>query len=58
MDWCQLASIIIDLQLERDEFKKILRKTELKKYNTLINIYEIEKHKRVESLTTWNPYYS
>ena len=57
MDWDQLANIIIDLELEKMEFKSCLTELELKKYNTLLDIYESEKHKRVESLSTWNPYH-
>ena len=57
MCWNQLASIIIDLELEKMEFKTCLTQLELKKYNKLLEIYEAEKHRRVESLSTWNPYH-
>lgn len=57
MNWDQLAEIIIDLELEKFEFKTCLTRKELKKYNKLLDIYEAEKHVRVESLTSWKPYY-
>lgn len=57
MDWCQLANIIIDLELEKHEFKECLKKSELKKYNTLLDIYQDEKKKRIGGSTNWNPYH-
>tara|TARA_R100000951_G_scaffold101929_1_gene93805 strand:- start:117 stop:335 length:219 start_codon:yes stop_codon:yes gene_type:complete len=57
MDWNQLACIIIDLELEKMEFRSCLTESELEKYDKLLDIYESEKHVRVESLTTWNPYH-
>ena len=45
MDWCELASIIIDLEMEMKEFLTCLKKSEIKKYDTLIDIYETEKRK-------------
>jgi len=57
MNWDQLASIIIYLELEKIECKAFLKKSELKQYNKLLDIYEAEKNQRVETLTTWNPYH-
>ena len=55
MDWCQLANIIIDLELEKESFEDCLSKSELKKYNKLLGIYEKEKMKRIGGSTNWNP---
>jgi hypothetical protein len=46
MDWCELAVIIMDLELEKEEMKEHLSSQELKKYDKLLEIYENEKIKK------------
>lgn len=53
MEWCDLASIIIDLEMERAELEEHYTEKDIKKYNTLLKIYEDEKLERVQNLTTY-----
>jgi hypothetical protein len=56
MTWDDLASIIIDLELEKQELRPFLKKIELKTYDQLLVIYQKEKVTRVEKLTTYKPW--
>lgn len=53
MDWCELASIIIDLENEKYELKRFMNKKEIEKYDKLIEIYQEEKQKRVDETQDW-----
>lgn len=47
-DWCELSSIIIDLELELQELKSDLTKKELKALNKILEVYEEEKMDRLK----------
>lgn len=57
MSWCELASIIIDLELEKYELRSHLTKNDIKRYDKLLEIYEAEKLERVQNLATYTPWY-
>jgi hypothetical protein len=43
MDWDDLVDIIISLELEKYEMSEILSKSQIKIYDKIIDIYEVEK---------------
>lgn len=56
MGWDELSSIIVDLEIEKIEFKECLKKSEIQKYDKLLEIYEFEKNVRVEKLSIYVPW--
>lgn len=56
MGWNQLASIIADLELEKYELREYHTLADIQEYDQLIEIYEIEKARRVQSLKKSLPY--
>lgn len=57
MEWDELASIIIDLELEKAELSEYHTKADIEKYDKLLEIYEAEKHERVQNTSTYSPWY-
>ena len=49
MDWDELAQVIMGLENERYELQEYLKKHEIKKYYTLIALYEEEKDLRLKA---------
>jgi len=49
MNWDDLAEIIMLLETEVEELEEHLKKHEIEEYNTIIDIYEVEKALRVDS---------
>jgi len=57
MEWDELAGIIIDLEIEKEELKIHLTQKELIKYDKLLKIYEDEKYVRAQELSNFHSYY-
>jgi hypothetical protein len=53
MDWDKLASSLMDLEIEFNQNKEVLSKTEQDMFNLLILLHEQEKSTRIER--TINP---
>ena len=50
MEWDDLSSIIIDLEIELYSLYEYLTKKEINHYKKLISIYVLEKDKRIGTL--------
>lgn len=51
MSWDQIAEFIIDMELELFDMRPYLNPSEIRKYEKIINVYEIEKLNRIMNLS-------
>lgn len=56
MSWDELASNLIDLEIEFFESKESLKKDQLDAFNLLILLYEEEKQSRINRTTDFNKF--
>jgi hypothetical protein len=54
MSWCELASIIIDLEYEKHELKHFMSEKQIEKYEKIIKIYQEEKQKKLDETQDWH----